>query len=124
MNDISKQVTPFNLVLEDVGVFPNLRRPRVVWIGLKGDVDKLVNLQKDIESAMEQFGFESENREFKPHLTLARVKFGRGDHHWERIMQKTVVENSTPFIVSSFFLFESILKPTGAQYNKLACFSF
>ncbi|OGL47409.1 MAG: 2'-5' RNA ligase [Candidatus Schekmanbacteria bacterium RBG_13_48_7] len=124
LNNVVQGTTPFNLFLEGVGVFPNLRRPRVVWIGLKGDIDMLKNLQKQVESAMQQLGFEPENREFKPHLTLARIKSGKGDHHWERIIQKTVVENSPPIRVSSFYLFQSILKPTGAQYNKLACFSF
>ena len=50
-------VMPFGLEVRDVGAFPNLSRVQVIWVGVKGELDKLMYLQKQVESNMEQLGF-------------------------------------------------------------------
>jgi 2'-5' RNA ligase len=60
------------LELGGLGAFPNLRRPRVVWMGVKAD-PKLELLHHDVERACEELGYEVDARAFRPHLTLARV---------------------------------------------------
>ena len=67
---------PFDLFLEGVGVFPNARRPRVVWIGLGGALEPLLALQHSIDRELEGLGFARERRPFTPHLTLGRVRDG------------------------------------------------
>ena len=124
MVNLIKEIEPFDLRLEGIGVFPNMKFPRVIWIGLVGDIDKLANLQNKVETSVEKFGFPPEARKFAAHLTLGRVKSGRGSEQWLRLIEKTVIENSPSFRVSSFYLFESVLKPSGAEYKKLASFSF
>jgi RNA 2',3'-cyclic 3'-phosphodiesterase len=66
-------ITPFSIEVKGTGVFPNARRTRVAWVGLSEDLDKLLLLQKRIESNLEKLGFVPEARDFTPHLTLARV---------------------------------------------------
>jgi 2'-5' RNA ligase len=66
---------PFELEARGLGAFPEARRPRVLWAGLRESAP-LMALQKDIEDWMEEIGFEREARAFHPHLTLGRVKHG------------------------------------------------
>jgi 2'-5' RNA ligase len=63
----------FELTLADAGAFPNMERPRVVWVGIQGDLKRLTMLQKYLEQSLSRIGFAPEPRIFSPHLTLARV---------------------------------------------------
>ncbi len=67
-------IPPFHLEVKGLGVFPNLRRAQVAWVGIGGEVDKLSQLQQRIESNLVPLGFAPESRAFTPHLTLARVR--------------------------------------------------
>jgi 2'-5' RNA ligase len=67
-------IHPFSLEISGLGVFPNARRVRVVWVGLTGDIDTLSQLQKRIDDSLAPLGFTAEARSFTPHLTLARVR--------------------------------------------------
>jgi len=60
--------------LEGLGGFPTLLRPRVIWIGLKGEIAKLQPLQEELEGGFKNAGYPCEERVFKPHVTLGRVK--------------------------------------------------
>jgi len=74
MEEATQGVSSFNLQVRDLGVFPNLRRVQVAWVGLSGEIDKLARLQQRIESSLVPLGFTPESRKFAPHLTLARVR--------------------------------------------------
>jgi 2'-5' RNA ligase len=74
LGEACRGISPFSLELGGPGVFPNERRVRVVWVGLKGEVEKLQQLQKRIDSILAPLGFMAETRTFTPHLTLARVR--------------------------------------------------
>jgi len=63
----------FTMKLKDVGVFPDRKRPRVVWVGIE-DSDALAAVQKGVEAAMADVGFKPEDRPFSPHLTIGRLK--------------------------------------------------
>ena len=69
-----REYHPFQLETAELGVFPNLKRPNVFWVGIGGDLDKLALLQKRIDNVLEQMGFPREKRTFNPHLTLARIR--------------------------------------------------
>lgn len=113
-------VAPFSLEASGVGVFPNLRRPRVLWTGIGGQTEELKQLQKAIEMGLLGIGFPKEARPFKGHLTLGRVK-GTVDG---RTLQNAIASHSGfqsgPFTVDRLFLFKSDLKPTGSEYTKLS----
>jgi 2'-5' RNA ligase len=64
---------PLRLSLNGLGGFPNLKRPRVIWAGLAGQLAELAQLQQAVERGSEAFGFAPEARSFSPHLTLGRV---------------------------------------------------
>jgi 2'-5' RNA ligase len=116
----TKSSSPFALRGEGVGVFPDLRRPRVVWVGVTEDVETLRALQRDLESELNELGFPKEKRSFKGHLTVGRVK-GRLD----RTKLSEALEALTEFRTESFtaqsvVLFQSDLRPHGAVYSRLA----
>jgi len=119
---LALNITPFErfeIRVRGVGVFPSPGRPRVVWAGIPAD-SLLVDLQKRVESGMRDAGFPAEDRKFRPHLTLARIKSGR---NLNRLV--TFIERSRDFDAGSFpadpvRLYQSILRPEGAEYRVLA----
>ena len=74
MEEAARGIRPLHLEVGSLGVFPNSRRVQVAWVGVKGEVDKLGQLQQRIESSLVPLGFAVESRRFTPHLTLARLR--------------------------------------------------
>jgi len=112
----------FTLRLANGGVFPNASNPRVVWVGLDGDIESLVSLQRGVKRALTGIGFTTEERAFQAHLTLARVKGRLTSVERIQLMETlaTLWEVDPPeFQVGSVSLMQSTLKPTGAKYTRL-----
>jgi len=119
MERASEGSSSFVLAGEGIGVFPDLRRPRVIWIGLSGDLQVLLALQAHLDSQLKGLGFPKEKRPFKGHLTLGRVK-GRPDTTRLREALEGLRRFQTDaFTVQSVALFQSTLRPQGAVYTKL-----
>ena len=112
---------PFDVGAGGFGFFPSARRPRVFWVGLDAP-PALGELAARIESAMEPLGFARETRPFQPHLTLARFAGQRAQPALEAALSAAGGANWGRFTVREYFLFESRLRPGGAEYSKLACF--
>jgi 2'-5' RNA ligase len=74
---VAQGPAPFRLEARGCGTFPGHGRPRVVWVGLQGDIDAAVRLKRVVDTALEPIGFRPEDRPFRPHLTLGRVAEGR-----------------------------------------------
>jgi 2'-5' RNA ligase len=74
MEEATQVVPPFQLEVKDLGVFPNLKRVQVAWVGIMGETDKLGQLQQRLDSNLALLGFAPESRPFTPHLTLARLR--------------------------------------------------
>ncbi len=110
---------PLTIRLAKLGGFPNLNRPRVIWLGAMVIEEDLKALQKAIEKNLQPLGFAPENRAFKPHLTLGRVKSQRGLSNLSKIVNERAAVELGEFTADSYYLFQSILKPTGAEYRKL-----
>ena len=111
-----------NLKVEKLGVFPDARRPRVLWCGTAGDVAQLSVLQKQLESDFEALGFPKEDRPFWAHFTLARMKDPRGVSGIGEALAKHGAFAAGEFICRELILFQSQLTPQGAIYTKLAAF--
>ena len=73
MEKAARAVSPFHLDVKNLGVFPNLKRVQVVWVGMSGEVAQLEQLQHSIESNLARLGFAPERRPFMAHLTLGRL---------------------------------------------------
>jgi RNA 2',3'-cyclic 3'-phosphodiesterase len=113
-------VAPLALTLNGLGTFPDLSRPRVIWAGLAGEVDRLKALQQAVEEASRPLGFVPEARGFTPHLTLGRVEPG-----WQPADRKNLESAlarlgpglSGAFTAGTLALMRSDLRPGGAVYT-------
>jgi 2'-5' RNA ligase len=117
-----------DLKFRGVGFFPNERRPRVVWAGIEAG-EELGALAAAVETSLEPLGIAKEQRNFSPHLTLARFDTARSkpsasafDRLHEAISKAPLEFGSS--IASEFHLYQSILKRGGAEYTRLATFRF
>ncbi len=108
--------TPMRLTLSEVGAFPHVRQPRVIWVGIHGDLAPLKTLQGRLEAVAIELGWEPEDRGFRPHLTLGRPRQDARPRtpDWARIET-----TPTDFTVDSVSLIESQLAPQGATYRTL-----
>ena len=71
------QFTPFDVKIQGTGVFPHMRYPRVVWVGITEGADQLRSIFSQLEPRLHKLGFAPDRKGFSPHLTVARVKSGR-----------------------------------------------
>jgi len=116
-------ISPFRLEVEGLGVFPNLRRVQVAWVGLGGEVNKLAQLQQRIESNLARLGFTPESRPSTPHLTLARLRNGTSLDERQRFGQliaSTRFEVSCTIEVDAISLMRSQLTREGAIYSRIS----
>ena len=114
-------IAPFVLELKGFGVFPNSRSPRVLWVGLGGALDSLATLAECVACAVVPLGFPQEDRPFRPHLTLGRVK--KNHREVGRTLDALSVFTDPFFCgqmsVERITLFQSELRPGGAVYTRL-----
>jgi 2'-5' RNA ligase len=115
---------PFELAIGGMGVFPDLSRPRVVWLGMNGEVARLVTFQQGLERALGEIGFPPEERPFRPHLTLGRIKSPKGLTGLAEVLEKEKTVTAGSFTASALSLFQSDLTPRGAVYTRLATYPF
>jgi 2'-5' RNA ligase len=112
--------TPFQLVIRDLGAFPSPQRPRVLWVGLAGEVDSLLRLQAGIVEQCSVFGSHSEERKFHPHLTLGRVKsFGPETRRIGEVIGQARRVDLGEWPVTEITLMQSHLSPKGSRYTVL-----
>jgi 2'-5' RNA ligase len=114
-----RNTLPFSLKVQGVGAFPNLKNPRVIWMGLVDGREILVSFQKQIETQFEEIGFQSEDRSFHPHLTFGRMKSSRGKEELVGRMERHKEEEFGDLQVEKVVLFKSDLRPTGPIYTPL-----
>ncbi|HKV55240.1 MAG TPA: RNA 2',3'-cyclic phosphodiesterase [Candidatus Binataceae bacterium] len=122
LEQIAAGTAPFTLEARGAGVFPNLDRPRVVWVGLAGDA--LPRLAAQVEAAAVRCGFPREPRPYSPHLTIGRVRDLRG---WPPIRDVLREASSREFgatPIARMMLYRSILGKTASQYVELAGYQF
>jgi len=119
------QDTPvLRLIPGDLGAFPGLPRPRVIWVGVGGDLELLQELQRRVAAATAAFGDHTEEREFHPHLTLGRVS-GRGEADARPVGQALSGVSlgwRGAWLGTAVHLIRSQLNPAGAVYTDLAEF--
>jgi RNA 2',3'-cyclic 3'-phosphodiesterase len=112
-----------NLKIEKIGVFPDTRRPRVLWCGVTGDMEKLSALQRQLDNDFVNIGFPREDRPFRAHLTLGRIKEPRGLTGISEALTKHNAFTAGEFNCKELILFQSKLSPQGAVYSRLAEFA-
>ncbi|MFH2219387.1 MAG: RNA 2',3'-cyclic phosphodiesterase [Pseudomonadota bacterium] len=114
-----KEHAPVSLTAKGIGVFPGIKNPRVIWVGITGRQNELLALQNRLENELAGIGFPREKRPFNGHLTLGRVKQKIDPRRLVEAIEEFGGFESEPFAAGEVVLFKSDLKPTGAVYTKL-----
>ena len=125
LHDLLKEVGPqrsvFMLAIQGLGVFPDLRSPKVLWAGLAGSVERLIELHDQLHLLIEPLGFPLEDKAFHPHVTLARIK-----SHWREVgaalRERASIQSQevvSEWLIDSFVLYRSELSSSGVHYDPL-----
>ena len=110
---------PFSLSINGTGAFPNARHPRVLWIGLAGEVNTLESLQERLDERLASIGFEPEEKDFSPHLTVGRVRSNKNARELLALADVYSLP-ALSFVVQEVLLMKSDLHPSGASHTELA----
>jgi 2'-5' RNA ligase len=115
---------PVELAIQSLGAFPGLRKARVIWAGVRDPGQRLAGIAAHIDDLVEQLGFKREKRRFSPHLTLGRVRSQKGNAQLVDGIRQMMDAEGPRFVADHAVLFQSILKPSGAEYKPLRRFDF
>lgn len=118
MTDKLATLRPFAVTLHGLGGFPNLHKPRVIWVGTNQGTDQLVQLATAVEKSCRDCGFGGADKPFSSHLTIGRVKFPKG---MEKLVShiQTLDYHLPEFQVDEAAIFKSDLLPSGPRYSRL-----
>jgi 2'-5' RNA ligase len=114
-----------SLRAEGLGCFPDTKRPRVVWLGLKGQLDTLQSLRDQVEARISPLGYPTEKRPFSPHLTLGRLKSStpREVSAIGKAVEGASLGEVARWTAQTVSIMQSTLRPDGAIYTALAKYS-
>jgi len=117
---------PPRLALGGVGCFPDVRRPRVVWVGLEGEIVKLRQIQQEVSNATQGFGEHQEERDFHPHLTIGRINRVRGGatDSFGEALRLLADSPAIEWIPQRIHVIASQLSPSGPVYRDLGVVPF
>ncbi|MDE0300227.1 MAG: RNA 2',3'-cyclic phosphodiesterase [Candidatus Poribacteria bacterium] len=119
MERVASARPPFSMEIGGIGVFPNLTRPRIIWAGVKTGADEIVAIANAVDIGLSRHGYERDEKQYRPHLTLARIKhrinvkpLAQMFRQYDTILGATVVVNQIRVV-------QSQLRPSGAVYTPL-----
>lgn len=118
LEDAAAKNRSFDISVKGAGAFPKMDNPRVLWAGIE-DSKNLLPLYSNLEEGLEPLGLKKEERPFKPHLTLGRVKFLNDKKIFRKHIEKYKDITLGQFTAEGICLFQSRLTPNGAVYVKL-----
>jgi 2'-5' RNA ligase len=124
LEQVSTRYEALDIEICHLGRFPERGDPRIIWVGALESTGILKDLALDIEKELGKIGFEREKRSFKPHVTLGRVRRGRGSGKISSLMLENKVISFGSFQAKHIYLIRSILRPDGARYEKIGTFAF
>ena len=122
---MAKSVTgipPFPIDITELGAFPDILFPKIVWAGVTKNADTLVKIAKDLDSNLTKLKIKKEERPFSPHITLGRERSFRGKDKLSAALEQTDLPSGLTQMVSSLTLFKSTLTPQGPVYEILKTF--
>jgi len=110
-------VKTFRVFWEGFGAFPDFRRPRVIWAGMKQGGRAVFEIAERLEDRLAAEGFRKEERAFRPHLTIGRVKSPGGLEELRKATERIQNSRIGEMEVSSFSLVKSTLTSRGPIYS-------
>ena len=121
LSQVSGNHMSFDTELRNIGIFGSSYNPRVIWFGME-KTHKIITLAEDVLNSLEEIGFERDRQNFRPHITVGRIKSIRDKVHF----QETLDAFKDTFIqhipVEEYHLIESRLLPEGPEYETIETF--
>ncbi len=124
---ITHDTEQFSLQIKGVGSFPNFTKPRVIWAGISGDIERLHGIKSDLDRLLhDSIGFQPDDRRFSPHLTLGRVKSGRNISRLSKCLVELTKEdlNGPSLKARELVVYKSVLSPKGPTYTRISAHQF
>lgn len=118
LTDNLGKIKSFTLSSEGVGVFKNVYKPKILWFGIRQS-ENLTNLKLAVDKVISSFGFTIEERDFKPHLTIGRVRFIKNKDKIKNALEKYKEVEIQDFSINEVIFYESKLTPKGPVYEVL-----
>lgn len=119
MRDTVKEQHPFSITLTHIGAFPKIERPKVVWIGAEENQSDIRQISTSLEERLASLNFKKEERDFKAHITIGRVRSSLNRHHLIKALKTFRLEHAIIQHVDHITLFKSTLTPKGPIYEIL-----
>ncbi len=119
LDSVAGQTKSFAASIKDLGAFPKIEFPRVIWAGIDLGAAELVTLSGKIDQALSNLGFEKESRPFAAHLTIGRVKSPKNKEALKAKMAAYKLPDLPPHPITSIILYKSTLTPKGSIYTIL-----
>jgi len=116
IREAASGIRPFEIRVRGTGAFPSLGRMNVIWVGVEG-AEPLARIAVALEASMEPLGFRRENRTWKAHVTVARVKGSRDLEGARTVLQAHAADDFGTHRMEAIHLKRSVLTPQGAQYS-------
>lgn len=110
---------PIQIEVSGVGAFPNIRRPRVIWVGVTHNIDKLRALKTETDSVLKKIGYKIEGKRFIPHATIARVRSIQNREQLANNLELLSDEPVGKMTVTNIRMTRSTLTPSGAIYDTM-----
>jgi len=125
--NLSPRTGPIKTRTGRLGAFPGEKRPRVLWVGLDGQIDKLAALRDEIGAMLTRQNIEIETGPYKPHLTIGRARDTvdrlfpyQLSEAYKSSSVREIIETPVEFSVSEVILYRSHLEKSGARYEEMA----
>ena len=120
LKSIADNSNAFSIKFSKIGGFPNIQKPRVIWLGIDKGAEELKLLNNKIENDFEKLGFQKEKREYSAHLTLGRVKSLKNIQNLTKIISEINLDLQDEIKINKIILFQSTLTSKGAIYTPLS----
>jgi 2'-5' RNA ligase len=119
LDEVARAVTPFEVTMSGAGAFPDIARPRTLWLGIERGADRLAALADGLADAAKADGAELATRPFAPHLTIARTDGLRAGGAAARALQEQAATLDASFTADRVVLFRSVLGHGPARYEPI-----
>ena len=116
---VAARFPPIKLAISRLGIFPNTRRPRVLWAGLTGELEALSELQSAVDDMVGRLELPKEQRPFSPHLTLGRVRRETSESQLRKIgeiIADAAPPSAEPWTANTVNLMRTELDPVGSRH--------
>lgn len=120
IKEATYNVPPFKITPAYIDGFPSLHNSHTFWVGVKGDIDKLMVIRERIKDGLIRLGLDTDDRRYIPHIAIAKVSDFHLQPDQEAQMQELMMDNFSPIQISSIKLFESIPEEGFHRHNTLA----